>query len=65
MKARDYIALSGGLLLALGTFTLQQDVPKWAWWAANFATIIGPMLLSARAVTAGIKRPPTKPKNKP
>ena len=41
MKARDYITMAGGIILGLGTFTLQQDVPKLAWWAANFATIIG------------------------
>ena len=52
MKARDYITMAGGIILGLGTFTLQQDVPKWAWWAANFATIIGPVLMSVRAMTA-------------
>jgi len=53
MKTRDYITLTGGIMLGLGTFTLNQDVPKLVWWAANFATIIGPVLMSARAMTAG------------
>ena len=56
MKTRDVLTLIGGIMLGVGTFTLRQDVPKWAWWTANFGTIIGPILMSVRAMTAGSEK---------
>ena len=52
MKLRDVISMVGAFCTSFGTLLMSMPVEKWAWWLGQVMFIAGPILMTARAVTA-------------
>lgn len=47
---KNLLAVIGSFCAGFGGLIIVSDVPKWAWWCGQAMVILGPILMSSRAL---------------
>lgn len=61
MNLKNFLTLLGGILSALGPTLITAADNSTAWWIGRCCTVVGPVLLGARSLFDGDKKPDDKP----
>lgn len=63
MDTRNLLTIIGAFLTGFGALVIKAEVPSWAWWVGQGMVVLGPLLMSARAVMAGQQQIQEKKEN--